>query len=773
MTETLTAQPHPTLRRRRRIARRSAAFVVALFGVVNVVAAAAPHPRGTAPLAAEIAWEAVFGARYGLLAAGIVALLSVRGLLFGRRAAWLSAVAACVIAVAAHFANESGPLGFALAAAALLGLLVYPRGFAASSAPRSFRRGLAVLATGLLAVFMYALVGIRAARGAFRDEGTVFDSVSDAIALLLLLPPGAEPVTHHGVFIIDSARIGVLVVVVAGVALLAAAVVGRPGRSADLERVSAVLAKHGKTGLAHFHLLDDKNWVFSPDGDAFVGYAVTGTTAVALGEPVGERESALAAARAFLDLCDRNGWTPVFHQATPEGADLLAALGLKRLKIGEEAIIDVQSWSSDGRSYKSLRSALRRCERAGYRVAILPHPVTERDLARLREVSDAWLDDGGHRERTFTLGRFDPDYLRTTPVVVVVDDDDTIQAFANVLPSYQSEDGSFDLMRRRPGSANGVMDFLFVALIGRFKQAGKRGMNLGLAPLAGVGDPAQDDNAPSVADRVLRLIYERGDRFFNYGGLRAFKDKWQPRWEPRYLVYANEASLPKAALGVARIGELPDSHTWYRRIVSLVKRFPVSSAIIAVQLWLMLATAIDPRLHEALVRVFGLSWNDLVSGQAWRLVTDLFVQAVPGFPWSNAVLLVIFPLAEWRLGSRLVPIVFVGGDLLGTLPWLVTERVMVALGRFDAAVLSDRDVGLSSGAYALLAVTLCTLPWRRIRFAAVGALLGGLTVVLVLYQRDFDWQHLLSTTLTVAVYAAYRWRIERRRRTRHTADVLS
>lgn len=772
MTRTLTATTHPSVHWKRRAVRRSAAFLIAVFGIVNLAVAAAPHPRGSAPIAAEIAWEAVFGARFSLLAAGIIALVSVRGLLSGRRTSWMSALAACAIAVAAHFANESGPVGFVLAATALLALLVSPRHFAAMSAPRSFRRGFAVLASGLLVVFVYALVGLRGARGAFRDEGTLLNSVSDALALLLLLPPGAEPVTHHGVFIIDSARIGVLVVVAAGVALLAAAVVGRPGRSADLERVSNVLARHGKTGLAHFHLLDDKNWVFSPDGEAFVGYAVTGTTAVALGEPVGERDSALAAARAFLDLCDRNGWTPVFHQATPTGADLLAGLGLKRLKIGEEAIIDVQEWSPEGRAYKSLRSALRRCERAGYRVSDLPHPVADDDLARLREVSDAWLDDGGHRERTFTLGRFDPEYLRTTPVVVVVDEDDTIQAFANVLPSYQSADGSFDLMRRRPGSANGVMDFLFVALIDRFKRDGKQGMNLGLAPLAGVGASSKDDGAgstPTVADRVLRLIYERGDRFFNYGGLRAFKDKWQPRWEPRYLVYASDAALPKAALGVARIGELPDSHKWYARVGSLIKRFPVSSAIVSVQLWLMLATAIDPRLHAALVRAFGLSWDDLSSGQVWRLVTDLFIQAVPGFPWSNAVLLLIFPIAEWRLGSRLLPVVFVGGDLLGTLPWLLTERVMVALGRFDPAVLADRDVGLSSGAYALLAATLCTLPWRRIRIAAVGALLSALTVVLIVYHRDFDWQHFLSTTLTVAVYAAYRWQTERQGRMRHEA----
>lgn len=124
--------------------------------------------------------------------------------------------------------------------------------------------------------------------------------------------------------------------------------------------------------------------------------------------------------------------------------------------------------------------------------------------------------------------------------------------FANLLPSYQSLDGSFDLMRRRPDAVNGVMDYLFVGLIERFRAAGYAGMNLGLAPLSGAG------TGSSLADRVIKTLYQHGGAAFNFAGLRAFKQKWQPRWEPRYLAYLAETDLPKAALAVARAGELPD-----------------------------------------------------------------------------------------------------------------------------------------------------------------------------------------------------------------------
>jgi lysylphosphatidylglycerol synthetase-like protein (DUF2156 family) len=84
-------------------------------------------------------------------------------------------------------------------------------------------------------------------------------------------------------------------------------------------------------------------------------------------------------------------------------------------------------------------------------VVDLPPPIDAGTLAALRVVSDAWLAAGAHRERTFTLGRFDPAYLRDTPVIAVIDSVGGIQAFANVLPAYRSPNASFDLMRRRDG----------------------------------------------------------------------------------------------------------------------------------------------------------------------------------------------------------------------------------------------------------------------------------------------------------------------------------
>ena len=192
------------------------------------------------------------------------------------------------------------------------------------------------------------------------------------------------------------------------------------------------------------------------------------------------------------------------------------------------------------------------------------------------------------------------------------------------MPSYRSPVGNFDLMRRRPDAPNGVMELLFVGLIERFKTCGCTGMTLGLAPFANVA-------GNSTAARVSRLIYERGESAFHYQGLRRFKEKWKPVWEPRYLAYERSADLPIVAVAIARAGELPRRRSVITPVRVAVRRFPVSLAIIAVMLWFMAATAISPALHATLLRHFGLDWHDLTRLRLWRLPTSQLLAGQPGF----------------------------------------------------------------------------------------------------------------------------------------------
>ncbi len=744
--------------------RRGSALVALVVGLSALASVAAvlpqPHhrrPPGLRPFDSAVA--AIDGGRYLLLGAGLVLLLVVRALLRGRRAAWLAAVAALVAATAGSLVvHRHVPVSVVLALLTA-GVALGGRSFVARGDPMLVRRGIAVLVGGSALVGAVATVGLYELDGQFRGGTTFLGSVQSAGRLLLMLPVDDEPLTRHAEWLVSASRGAALAVALVGAALLVAAVSGGRQHDADRAVVARLLAEHATTSLAHFQLLPDKRWLIGRDGQAFVGYGLRGRTAVALGGPVGAPGSRRAVAEEFLELCRRNGWTVGFHQVTGDELDDLAPLGLRAYKIGEEAVVPLDAEVPPaGRPGKSIRSAVRRCERAGYRVVALEHPLTDADLARLREVSDAWSADGEHRERTFTLGQFDADQLRATPVLAVVDAEDRVQAFANTLPPYRGRERSFDLMRRRPGSVNGVMDQLFVAMAERFRADGGTGMNLGLAPFTGL------DDQPGVPARVMRLLYDHGGALLDYAGLRAFKDKWAPRWEPRYLVTTSESALPRVAVAVARLGELPDRRNPLVRAADLVRRFPVTTAAVAVQLWLMLSSAYDPQVHQQLFLAAGSSWDLLTHGQVWRLLTSPVVQASPGLVWVNVLLLVVVPVAEARLGSRWTAVGFFAGDLLGSVPVLLGTRVAAALG-FDPARLQlhEIDGGTSAGSWALIAALVVTMPagrWRRWAGAALAlCMVGGLA----LDQGIADVQHAVSVAGVVLLLTVGRRALEARR----------
>jgi phosphatidylglycerol lysyltransferase len=233
---------------------------------------------------------------------------------------------------------------------------------------------------------------------------------------------------------------------------------------------------------------------------------------------------------------------------TEDGAAELRAAGLQALKIGEEAIVPLQQFALSGRSFKHLRSTVNRLARDGVTFELLRAPIEEAVVSELAEVSEAWLRDGNHRERAFSLGAFSRAYASSCDIALVRTAGGRIEAFANLVPSYKSGQGNFDMMRRRSDAPDGAIDFLFVGLIEHFRQLGLTGMNLGLAPLANV-------EGSGVVPATLRLLYAHGGGAFNFQGLRTFKEKWKPTWEARYLVYRSDVQLPALAIAVARAGE--------------------------------------------------------------------------------------------------------------------------------------------------------------------------------------------------------------------------
>ena len=148
----------------------------------------------------------------------------------------------------------------------------------------------------------------------------------------------------------------------------------------------------------------------------------------------------------------------------------------------------------------------------------------------LQAISDAWLNDHNTAEKAFSLGAFQRDYVLGQPVALVRQAGRAV-AFATLMCTDQKIEASVDLMRQLPDAPRSSMDFLFAQVILHFQALGFQRFNLGMVPLAGM---AQHPLAPNW-QRLARLLFNHGENFYNFQGLRAFKAKFDPVWEPRYL----------------------------------------------------------------------------------------------------------------------------------------------------------------------------------------------------------------------------------------------
>jgi phosphatidylglycerol lysyltransferase len=314
-----------------------------------------------------------------------------------------------------------------------------------------------------------------------------------------------------------------------------------------LAKVHDIVAASTKT-YACLALLGDKQFVLGDAHDAFIMYGVESRTWVALGDPVGPQEHWEDLAWKFLEICDRYDGQPAFYQVDAQGLDLYTNLGLTFLKLGEEARVPLDSFSLEGNARKGLRHSYNKVAKENYTFRILPADQVPAILDSLKRVSDAWLHEKNTREKGFSLGFFDPAYISRCPVAVV-DGPGGIVAFANLWQVAGNEELSVDLMRHLPSCPEGIMDYLFIKLMLWGKEQGYQWFNLGMAPLSGLESRAL---APFWT-KAGALLFRRGEHFYNFQGLRQYKDKFGPQWRPKYLACRGGLALPRILTNIATL----------------------------------------------------------------------------------------------------------------------------------------------------------------------------------------------------------------------------
>lgn len=324
----------------------------------------------------------------------------------------------------------------------------------------------------------------------------------------------------------------------AGVVIAAFAlrqVLWRTRRTGGLDRLpEGVFARAVATSSrsdAALAFTGDKRFLVAPEGDAFLMYRHHGGSCVVMGDPVGPPARWRALVWDLRRLADRNGVRLCFYQIGAAMLPLVVELGLKPIKYGEEAHVAAATFGLDGPRMKSLRNSHARALREGLRLVVVPASEVPSWLGGLQVVSDAWLKQHGETEKRFSLGKFTAAYLTRFDLAIALDAREEPVAFANIWRSGDGSELSVDLMRHRPGSPPGTMDFLLLELMRHAREVGAARFNLGMAPLSGV----QGGKLAPIWARLANLAFSvRGWRY-NFAALRQYKEKFAPHWESRFI----------------------------------------------------------------------------------------------------------------------------------------------------------------------------------------------------------------------------------------------
>lgn len=341
----------------------------------------------------------------------------------------------------------------------------------------------------------------------------------------------------------SSAGAGVLLLVIGVWRLFATPATPRIAgdHDPDFERVRAILASAERVpadaGLA---LLGDKRFLFSPSGESFLMFGVRGHSWIAMGAPVGRPDERRELLWRFRELADAHAARPGIYGFGPELLPDMVEMGFSIQKAGEAAVVEpLKDFSLQGRKREVLRRNWRKARDAGARMEVIEAAQVPPLMDELKRISDQWLARHAGGEKGFSMGGFAPHYVAEFPCALVYKDG-RIVAFATLWTTSDKSEFSMDLMRYGSEAPKNVMDFLFVELLHWGQLHGYQSFNFGMAPLAGLLDRPL---APLLS-RIGRMLFERGEEIYNFQGVRRYKDKFDPDWQPRYIAGPSKWSIP-------------------------------------------------------------------------------------------------------------------------------------------------------------------------------------------------------------------------------------
>lgn len=527
------------------------AFGLFALGVVNLLSVLTPPIRNRVHfIRLHLPIETIHASKLMILFVGFGLLVTSAYLIKGLRSAYYIAIIFCSLSLIGNltkaFDYEEATLAFAI----ITVLLISHKEYRIKSDTKWVRMGFRSVLTLFVLICLVSVVGFYFMdKKHFNIDFSWQQSIYyGAKSFLLMQDASLHPLTRFGrEFLRVIKASGFLAWGFLIFTFIKSPIEKSRVSQRTREKALELLKEYGNSAVDYFKVYKDKNLFFSGIHDAFIAYRAANGFAVVLEEPVCAAENKLEVLEEFYEYCLRKGLKPVFYRVGENGVQWFDMPGKQKILIGQEAILDLNDFSLSGKDKKSLRNGLNSLQKKGYTTMVCAAPHTTNFLEELKAVSDEWLEEYQKEELIFSQGMFEFEELAKQDIVVMKDADNKVVAFLNIIPDYTPDECTYDLIRKKADAPGGCMDAMIIQLIEYEKAKGCQYLNMGLVPLTGFDKPQ------SPAEKLIKYASDKMKRFRNYHSLRDFKDKYNPIWENKYLIYDNDFDLLQLPLALNKV----------------------------------------------------------------------------------------------------------------------------------------------------------------------------------------------------------------------------
>ncbi len=528
------------------------AFFMLALGIINIISVLTPAIKERVnELKGFLSIEAIHASNYLVLTAGLLLLVTAAFLLKGLRTAWWFAIFLSSVSLVGHLAKAIDFEEASIALLAIVMLIGTRKEYYIKTNPKMRNVGLQTSILTAFATLIYGIVGFYFLdKRHFNIDFNIWQSISYTVQnYFMISSESLVPASKFASKFLLSINISGFFSITFLIYTLVRTYVPHDNISEEERDLADNLIKaHGCSALDHFKISEDKIIYVSESRKAFVAYRISGNFAVVLENPVAENSEEMKVCITEFDrYCYESGMKSIYYRVPEESLEIYRQLRRKSLFLGQEGVVDLNTFKLEGGARKPMRNAINKVIDRGFKATVHEAPVKDGILQKIKSVSDEWLEEMDRSEIIFSQGMFDWAELKKQTIITVENSEEKIVAFLNIIPDYAPNEATYDLIRKTADAPNGVMDFILVELFKYLKDRQIRYVNLGFAPMSGLDDPH------TFPEKSMKFAYEKIRSFAHYKGLRDYKEKFDPIWYNKYLIYQHDYDLLSVPTALSKV----------------------------------------------------------------------------------------------------------------------------------------------------------------------------------------------------------------------------